>query len=293
MTSRSRFFALILSFLIGFAIFAGLYTLTKPAVPRAPSSGYQTLAEEYIDAIETFNNTGKVVVPVGAIFSYDGDTVTIKDHDSGAYVTCTFVLNGTVPIHSYTYSVSAMPLFFATLFSVLFAWFCYFAINAYSEGKKFRALNKIKANATYGDSRRFSSNCAKCSQRLKCGCLQCPYAKDCGLCPSTDCIDAFEDMLQENLTFEDKTQQEADDTVQEEPQTEAKQPCEEVFEHTLDESEKAFKCTSDCSHFSKCECLHGCDYVSECHKCPYPGCTHDIEAELLGIKVSDKDSENK
>ena len=394
MTSLSRFFAVIVSILVGFAIFTTLYTLTKPAAPRMPSSNYQTLAEEYIDAIETFNHTGEIVVPEGAIFSYDGDTVIIKDHDSGAYVTCNFVLNGTVPTYNYTYYVSMMPAFFATLFGVLFALACYGAINTYSEGKKFRALNRIKSNATYGDDRRFSSNCSKCYKKVTCKCIQCPYATECGKCPSTDCMDAFEDMLQEHITHEDMSQYKFDDTLKEEIQFEdvpykcdyeeheetvedASQECdfeeaeetaedtsqecdfeesgetvedtlqecdfdehEETIEnasqddvdecsncnkatscecadchfawickecpsencneevktvvqqvygevHTLDEAETAFQCTPDCSNFNKCECLHGCDYAIDCHKCPYPGCTHDIEMKLLGMDIPD------
>lgn len=339
MTSRSRFFAVIVSILVGVAIFTTLYSLTKPAAPRVPSSDYQTLAEEYINAIETFNHTGEVVIPEGAIFSYDGNTVVIKDHDSGAYVTCDFVLNGTVPIYNYTYYVSILPAFFATFFGILFALFCYFSINAYGEGKKYRALNKIKSNAVYGDDRRFSSNCSKCHKKMRCKCIQCPYAKECGQCPSTDCMDTFEDMLLEHITPEDMSQYEFDDIDQEKTQfedvsqevvskedetantnkcddcekrtsckcedcyyvwvceecpsencveeTKAKiqQSCGDASVHTLDESETAFQCTPDCSNFNKCECLHGCDYVSECHKCPYPGCTHDIEMKLLGMNI--------
>ena len=78
----SRMLTLIVCIVVGVVVFALLFNLTKPAQPRIPSPEYSTLAEEYIDAIETFNNTGKVVVPKGSRFSYDGKTIIIKDPKS-------------------------------------------------------------------------------------------------------------------------------------------------------------------------------------------------------------------
>ena len=365
----SRMLTLIVCIMVGVAVFALLFNLTKPAQPRIPSPEYSTLAEEYIDAIETFNHTGKVIVPKGANFSYDGKTIIIKDIDSGAYVTCDFVLNRTVPIYDYNHYTSVLPAFFSTLFGAIIAFACYAGIDSCYEKRKYKALNRIKSEATYGDDRRNSSDCLKCYKKDYCKCISCPYATECGKCPSSDCIETFEDMLQENITPEDSSQcdyddivpeetsetedfseqcerdetiqketsnprdlsehcnsDECDDTIEdtsqesekkcdncdkaasceclncyyvwvceecpsencvEEAKAKIKQSCGDDSVHTLDETETTFQCTPDCSNFDKCECLQGCNYVSECHKCPYPGCTHDIEMKLLGLNIPD------
>ncbi len=383
----SRILNLVVCILVGIVVFALLFNLTKPTQPRIPSPEYATLAEEYIDAIETFNRTGEVVVPMGARFSYDGKIVIIRDIDSGAYVTCDFVLNGTVPIYDYTYYTSVLPAFFSTLFGAIAAFACYAGISSCYEKRKYKALNKIKSEATYGDDRHISYDCLKCYKKDYCKCISCPYATKCGRCPTTDCIEIFEDMLQENITSEDSSPLDYDeyddmseemsehykcdnceDSVSEETSeseevseqcecddcedsiseetskseeaseqcdsVECKDTVEEPVEkcddcdkatscecndcyyiwscdecpsencveeakakvkqsygdssvHTLDETVTAFQCTPDCSNFGKCECLHGCNYVSECHKCPYPGCTHDIEMKLLGLDIPD------
>ena len=344
----SRMLTLVVCIVVGIVVFALLFNLTKPTQPRIPSPEYATLAEEYIDAIETFNHTGEVVVPRGARFSYDGKTVIIRDIDSGAYVTCDFVLNGTVPIYDYTHYISVLPAFFSTFLGAIAAFACYAGISSCSEKRKYKALNRIKSEATYGDDRRISYDCLKCYKKDYCKCISCPYATKCGRCPTTDCIETFEDMLQENITSEDTSPfdyDEYDDSISEETSkseeaseqcdsVECKDTVEESVEkcddcdkatsceckdcyyiwncdecpsencveeakakvkqsygdssvHTLDETVTAFQCTPDCSNFSKCECLHGCNYVSECHKCPYPGCTHDIEMKLLGMDIPD------
>lgn len=383
----SRMLTLIVCIVVGVVVFALLFNLTKPAQPRIPSPEYSTLAEEYIDAIETFNNTGKVVVPKGARFSYDGKTIIIKDINSGAYVTCEFVLDGTVPVYFYNHYTSILPIFFSTILGIITTFACYAGINSCYEKRKYTALNRIKSTATYGDDRRISSDCFRCYKKDYCKCISCPYATKCGKCPTSDCIETFEDMLQENITSEDSSSfyyDEYDDVSEEMPEhyecdnyedsiseetsesekvseqhecddcedtifeetseseevskqcefDECKDTVEESVEkcdncdkatsceckdcyyiwscdecpsencvekakakvkqssgdssvHTLDETVTAFQCTPDCSNFDKCECLHGCNYVSECHKCPYPGCTHDIEMKLLGLDIPD------
>lgn len=322
MKSRSRFMAIVISILVGGLIFALLYTFTKPAMPRLPSPNYSTLEEEYIDAIETFNHTGKIVIPKGAIFSYDGNTAIIKDVTSGAYVSCSFVLDGTVPIYTYNHYVSILPAFFAIFFAAIFSFGCYQGINALSNAKKFKTLDMCKHNATYGDDRRIALNCSKCYKKENCKCIQCPYLVYCGRCPTSDCEDYIEDMLQEHLKHEDVFAGENDESTSVQGrcnncdkatscecldckyiyicdecpsdncvanfESKLEPDQEKAVEHVHEESESSFKCTPTCVNFKNCACLHGCEYAHECKSCPYPGCTYDFENKLLGITISKK-----
>lgn len=197
-----HFLAFSVSIVLGFIIFFPLATLVTPAEPRLPSENYETLEEEYIEAIEHFNNTGEIVIPDEARFSCDDEKITIKDIASGACVTCTFALNGKVPIYRYSYHPSTVPMFLVTIFSCLMALCCQYYILSFFSKKKYRVLNRIKKNATYGDDRKISSNCLTCYKKEHCKCIKCPYAVHCGRCPSIDCEDIIEDMLQEHVKSE-------------------------------------------------------------------------------------------
>lgn len=199
MKKTHQFVAFLLSFLIGIACFIGLSVALLPAEPRLPSGNYVSLEEEFIDAIEHYNATGEILVPSGARFSRDSDKITITDIDSGAYVSCTFVLDGTVPVYRYTYSPSTFVPFFVTLVSCLLMLACHDHLLTLFSNRKYKVLNKIKKNASYGDSRRICSNCSKCFKKESCDCLQCPHATECGSCPANDCEVLFKDMLQENI----------------------------------------------------------------------------------------------
>lgn len=302
---------LLIPYLISLFVFVvllvSLSTVFAPATPRLPSENYVTLEEEYIDAIEHFNHTGDVFVPSGARFSYDNEKITITDINSGAYVSCTFVLNGTVPVYSYTYNKSIILAILPTVISLIAMFACYDGITSYLNKRKYKVLDKIKKNATYGDDRQNSSNCSRCYKKENCKCIQCPYATDCGRCPSSDCEDVIEDMLQEHIQSEKATSEEDDilkDTAETSPCECQHESCIQEFEsehvqekkdsviHTLDGSKGEFECTPDCSNFAKCECMQDCPYVQECHSCPYPGCTHDIQKELLGMNNSKDTSDN-
>lgn len=351
---KSQIVSYVISLLVFVVLLVSLSNILTPVAPRLPSENYLTLEEEYIDAIEHFNNTGDVFVPDGARFSCDNKQITITDINSGAYVSCKFVLNGTVPVYSYTYEKSVVYLVLSLIISVGAMFACNEGLNSYFNKKKYRALNKLKKNATYGDDRRNSSDCLKCYKKEHCKCIQCPYVTDCGRCPSSDCEDIIEDMLQEHIKNE-KDAIDDDDILEEtsetcecdecsctedasttETDTQADElhasrcedcikfascecdnckhlsvckecpheNCVEEFEsehvqekkdaavHTLDGSKGDFECTPNCSNFDKCECMQDCSYVQECHSCPYPGCTHDIQKELLGMSDSKDTSDD-
>ena len=295
----SRMLTLIVCIVVGVVVFALLFNLTKPAQPRIPSPEYSTLAEEYIDAIETFNNTGKVVVPKGSRFSYDGKTIIIKDINSGAYVTCKFVLDGTVPVYFYNHYTSILPVFFSTILGIITTFACYAGINSCYEKRKYTALNRIKSTATYGDDRRISSDCFRCYKKDYCKCISCPYATKCGRCPTSDCIETFEDMLQENITSEDSSSfycDEYDDVSEEMPERYECDDCEDTIFGETSECEEVSKqqCESDeckdtveesvekcdnCDKATSCECLD-CKYVYTCDECPSDNCVANFESKL-------------
>ena len=105
----------------------------------------------------------------------------------------------------YSYHQKSVTLY--AIFSIVCATFatfyCWFAIKSYSNNKKYKALNKFKSSATYGDNRSNASNCLDCYKKEHCACLLCPYTGECGKCPTIDCIDDFEDSLQENIVVDE------------------------------------------------------------------------------------------
>ncbi len=123
MKKATHIFALVLSVLIFCGIIIGGAYLIQPTPARAPADGYETLKDEYISAIETFYKNGDLVVPEGACFSYDNETIIIKDKASKASLSCTFALDGTVPIYNW-YNDNFDQATFVAIVIVAFLFLC-------------------------------------------------------------------------------------------------------------------------------------------------------------------------
>lgn len=206
MKKGARIIVTILSVLIFFALFFSSFYFLSPKPAREPSEGYISLEDEYISAIETFNSTGKLVIPEGARFSYDDEQITIRDIETNASLTCTFALNGTVPIYSWDDGSWPLSIYFAILAVSIAAAICfYYDVEQKAIKRKFKKLNKFKSKSPDGDNRKHSTNCTTCCYRNNCSCLTCSYAKQCGECFHSSCQSDFEARLhneEEDSIFE-------------------------------------------------------------------------------------------
>lgn len=206
MKKVTRVFVSILSIMIFFLLlFGGTYCL-QPVPTREPAEGYQSLKEEYISAVETFTSSGNLVIPEGARFSYDNEEIIIRDKSSNVSLTCTFELNGTVPIYtwndgSWGRSTYVLLLILSTAIAFLF----YYSVDQKAEKRKFKKLNKIKSNSPDGDKRSKSPDCTACTYHRDCSCPTCHYVKKCGECFHDSCQSEMEKRLKSkdiDLTFE-------------------------------------------------------------------------------------------
>lgn len=196
MKKGTRFIVSILSILIFFVLFFGISHLTSPLPAREPAEGFATLKDEYISAIETFNSTGELVIPEGACFSYDKKQIIMKDTKTNYSLTCTFALNGTVPVYSWEDNSLPSAFYLVLLaFSIATAIGFYTEIEIKAKKQKFRKLNKIKLNSPDGDKRQKSTDCTLCYCRNDCSCPTCSYVKECGECFHSTCQADFKAKL--------------------------------------------------------------------------------------------------
>lgn len=212
MKKVTRVFALTLTALVFFVILFGGAYLIQPTPARAPSDGYETLKDEYISAIETFYKTGNLVIPKGARFSYDNETVIIKDKDSNVSLTCTFALDGTVPIYDWNNGNLEKSTYYALLvlaFAISFLF--YYSLEQKAIKRKFRKLNKIKANSPDGDKRQKSIDCTACIYQRSCSCPDCRFVKECGECFHSSCVTNMEKRLENEESEESDSIFEAED----------------------------------------------------------------------------------
>ena len=171
---------------------------------RSPSEPYNSIEEEYIASIDTFIKTGKIIVPEGAIFTYDGTTIKIRDIDTNATEICKFTLENTTPIYEWNYTASSNAYYVSFTIRLIIPLLIYFILanfleafyNKHSEKKNRKSLQDIKNSSLNDNSSRNSFNCITCDKFSKCKCLSCMYLGKCTYCSSIDCEIAFED---ENL----------------------------------------------------------------------------------------------
>lgn len=212
MKKATRVFVSILSIMIFFLLFFGGIYCLQPVSTREPAEGYQSLKEEYISAVETFNSTGTLIIPEGARFSYDNEEIIIRDKSSNVSLTCTFALNGTVPIYTWNDgSWGHTTYVFLLIFSTVMAFLFYYNVDQKAEKRKFKKLNKIKASSPEGDKRAKSTDCITCTYRQDCSCPTCHYVKDCGECFHPSCQTEMERHLESedtNLSFEPEEDEE-------------------------------------------------------------------------------------
>lgn len=196
MKKGTRIIVTTLSVLIFFALFFGISYFLSPNPPREPAEGFASLRDEYISAIETFNSTGELVIPEGARFSYDTEKVTLKDTETNAHLSCTFALDGAVPVYSWDDGSCPSVVYFAILAVSIAASICFYCdVEQKAIKRKFRKLNEIKANSPDGDNRKHSINCTTCCYRNDCSCLTCKFVKECGKCFHSSCQANFENKL--------------------------------------------------------------------------------------------------
>ena len=114
--------SLITTFLAIIFFFTVIFITPFPkATYREPNYGYASLKEEYIAAIDSFlMNGGQVVfLPENSTFIIDKNgTITVKDCDTNAKVTCTFLLDYTVPIYKWSY-INYKGIFLYILFIII------------------------------------------------------------------------------------------------------------------------------------------------------------------------------
>lgn len=195
-------------FIVGLIIFLSLviFVPTPTTELREPAEGYVSVAEEYIAAIEHYISTdGDILVPQNAEFVYDNETITIKDKTANAYLKCSFALNNTVPIYEWHYMkynekdiifLIAIKLLVTLIIAELLSKIlCKIYSKHYH--KKLMKLDKCKYNATHGDSRDNKVPCYMCNKSDDCACLKCLYRGQCGACPTSDCVEAFEETLED------------------------------------------------------------------------------------------------
>lgn len=196
MKKGTRIIVSTLSVLIFFVLFFGISYLIYPTPAREPAEGFATLKDEYISAIETFNSTGELVIPEGARFSYDNEKITIKDIETNVSLSCTFALNGTVPVYSWDDGSLPSVIYFAILaVSIAVAICFYYDVEQKVNKRKFKKLNKFKSNSTEGDKRKKGTDCTLCAYRHDCTCPTCAYVKKCGECFHSSCVADFEAKL--------------------------------------------------------------------------------------------------
>lgn len=196
MKKGTRIIVSILSILIFFALFFGISYFCSPKQTREPAEGFASLRDEYISAIETFNSTGELVIPEGACFSYDTEKVTLKDTETNAHLSCTFALNGTVPVYSWDDGSWPSIVYFAILTVSIAASICFYCdVEQKVNKRKFKKLNKFKSNSHEGDKRNKSTDCTLCVYRHDCTCPTCHYVKECGECFHSSCVANYEAKL--------------------------------------------------------------------------------------------------
>ncbi len=168
-----------------FFITCTIFTPTVKNTYRWPQYGYASLEEEYIAAIDSFlrNDSQIVYIPKDSIFIIDNATITIKDKNSNAHVTCRFVLNGTVPVYEWSYTHPYKTLIRIGYFIIVIILTVILALalctvancifRIYDSRKK-RIANNIENN---------DKNC----DIYPCGCEDCEQQDMCELCPCNDC----------------------------------------------------------------------------------------------------------
>lgn len=194
-----------------FIVFLVLVFITKaPSTElRVPAQGYESVKEEYIAATEHFLATNQVVCPENAEFSYDGEVIKIKDKDADVYLECYLVLDNSVPVYDWHYTKHDVGFWIGLILFELIAvlivkdLIAEFICSTYKRHYKklVKNMEKAKCNAVYGDNRGqkrgIARNCQTCDYSDTCKCISCSYLGECGNCPATDCIDAFEEMVYE------------------------------------------------------------------------------------------------
>ena len=68
-------------------------------------------------------------------------------------------------------------------------------------------LDKCKYNASHGDSRGNNAPCYMCNKSDNCACLKCRYKGQCGACPTSDCVEAFEETLEDEKQSQHEEQE--------------------------------------------------------------------------------------
>lgn len=182
---------------------------------REPIAPYETLEEEYASAIKTFIEENEVIVPEGAVFTYDNDIVEVKSKNlDGTKVSCHYILDDTLPVFDITSptTFSIAPFFFccAVLAFLIYMIYSLFASITYricvkikniKDKRKRKILEAKKSHATYGDRRSSGqkSSCITCEDFDDCKCGNCIYVGKCGMCPTSDCEYAFEELLSDEV----------------------------------------------------------------------------------------------
>lgn len=78
----------------------------------------------------------------------------------------------------------------------------YYDLGQKAIKRKFKKLNKIKANSPDGDKRDKWNDCTICIHQRKCSCPDCRFVKECGECFHSSCVTDMENRLKNEETKE-------------------------------------------------------------------------------------------